>query len=314
MRKLLPALWVCAALYPLSSAAADSQANKHIIGLLAAEPHWLNQAAAISAKLNHENGLRIVPMLGAGGVQAYQDLMQLNAVDAALISADSLQYASQQKLLNGAPTKYSYIARLETLDVVLVAKRNITSVAGLAGKRIATGPAQSAAFATGELIFGTLAIPFTRVAKQDEAAIDALLNGTADAALILGTDFSTAALSDGQYHVLSLPLNAKFNGLYQPAMMSSSDLPGLVQTGHNIETVSTALVLAVGDHSRDALHTESLQVFEDSLFTYLGSDSGANLAANVPGWKRQQQAQKLLGQRQIDGSDLINIIPTGGKP
>lgn len=293
---------------------AETKAQETAIGLLAAEPQWLGAATKIAAKLDHENGMRVLPMLGEGGLRGLTDLSNLPMVDAAIISSDSLIYASNQDLLGGQQNKFGYIAKLSSLDVVLIAKRGISTAADLAGKRIATGPAQSAAYATGELLLGGLNISFTRVAKQDDAAVNALINGDADAALILGTEISTAGLSDGRFHVLKLQASPELAKIYQPAILTARELPGLIVGNQTVETLATSLTLAVFDRPRDEAHRKSLDNFSSLMFKLHGGDNGANLAAAVLGWKRHAEVQKILGQSQANRSLTIKITPTGGKP
>ena len=314
MRALLPWFGLCAFLMSSALVGAETKTQDSVIGLLAAEAQWLPDANKIVAKLDHENGLRIVPMLGVGGVQAFQDLANLPMIDVAIISSDSLTYAAQQDLLRGQKDKFSYVARLASLDVVLVARREISNVAGLSGKHIATGPAQSAAFATGELLFNAMNISFSRVAKQDEDAIDALNSGQADAALFLGTALSTAALSDGRFHVLRLQIPASLSKIYQPAILTAHELPGLVNGNQSVETFSASLTLAVYDRPRDAVHARALQNFETMIFKLSAGDGSGNLAAAVPGWKRHVEAQKILNQAQAKNLENATITPTGGKP
>ena len=314
MRAILSAVGLCSFLISTSFAGAETKSQETVIGLLAAEPQWLAAATKIATKLDHENGIRVVPMLGAGGLRALNDLENLSVVDAAIITSDALIYAVQQDILNGQQAKFSYIARLSAVDVVLIARRDIANVEGLSGKRVATGPAQSAAFATGEMIFNGLNIQFTRVAKQDEAAIDSLNNGEADAALILGTDISTAALSDGRFHVLKLQIPPQLAKIYQPAILTSRELPGLVVGKQSVETLATSLTLAVFDRPGDLAHAKSLQNFTSMMFKLSASDSGGNLAAAVPGWKRHAESQRVLDQSQANNMNKATITPTGSKP
>jgi uncharacterized protein len=318
MRKLLPALGVFAGLTTLLflpyGVFAAPKPTSQTLDLLVGESQWLSTAQKIAAKLDHEDGLRVIPMLGVGGIQTYQDMINLPVVDAAIVASDSLTYADQQGLLAGQKGKYSYIARLAPLDIVIVARLDITSIEKLAGKKIATGPAQSSAFATGEMLFNALNIDFTRVAKQEEAAIEALSSGKADAALILGTDFSTAVLSDGRFHVLNVQAPPSLAAIYQPAILTAHDLPGLVSGKQSVETIATSLTLAVHDHPRDAAHLKTLKSFETLIFKLSTTDGGDNLAAAVPGWKRHAEAQKILNHTQASKFDAITISPTGGKP
>ena len=314
MRAILSAIGLCAFLTNSSFAGAETNSQETVIGLLAAEPQWLSAASKIATRLDHENGIRIVPILGAGGLRALNDLETLPVVDAAILTSDALIYASQQDILYGNQDKFSYIARLAAVDVVLIARRDIATIEGLQGKRIATGPAQSAAFATGELIFNGLNIQFTRVAKQDEGAIDALNNGDADAALILGTDISTAALSDGRFHVLKIQVPPQLAKIYQPAILTSRELPGLVVGKQSVETLATSLTLAVYDRPNDLVHVKSLQNFTTMMFKLSIGDSGGNLAAAVPGWKRHADSQRVLNQSQASSLNDATITPTGSKP
>jgi TRAP-type uncharacterized transport system substrate-binding protein len=314
MRKLLPALGVCVSLLVAAQAQADTKPIENVIGLLAGEVEWLPQAGAIASDLAHEDGLRILPIMGAGSVQALQDLAQLPNVDAAIVSSDSLFYARQQKLLEGNDTKFNYVARLGPLDVVLIATRGINNVTALAGKRIATGPVQSAGFSTGELLFGAFEIPFTRVPVQGNAAIEALIDNKADAALVLGTDIPKAALSDGRFHVLALPLPPSLAEIYQPAILTSATLPGLLNKGASVETVAASLTLAVFDWPQGSSHYESLRHFETQLFKLQNGSDANNLAADVAGWKRHSSASDTLGNvSSTDNSGAI-ITPTGGEP
>jgi uncharacterized protein len=314
LRKFLLSAGVCVVFVGSGFANAQTKPQDSTIGLLAAEPQWLATASRIAGKLDHENGMRVIPMLGEGGLRGLNDLANLQLVDAAIISSDSLNYASNQDLLNGLQDKFSYIAKLSSLNVVLISKQSIPNVAALAGKRIATGPAQSAAFATGELILSGLNISFTRVAKQDEAAVNALINGEADAALILGTEISTSGLSDGRFHVLKLQATPDLAKIYQPAILTSQQLPGLVVGKQSVETLATSLTLAVMDKPQDSTHKKSLENFTSLMFKLSERDSGANLAAAVLGWKRHAESQKILGRSQANRLDDVKITPTGGKP
>ncbi len=314
LRKFLLTAGVCVFCISVGYASAETKPLESTIGLLAAEPQWLGTASKIAIKLDHENGMRVVPMLGEGGLRGLNDLANLPLVDAAIVSSDSLSYASGQDILNGQQNRFNYIAKLSSIDIVLIAKRNISDVSGLSGKRIATGPAQSAAFATGELVLGGLNIPFTRVAKQGEAAVNALINGEADAALILGTEISTSGLSDGRFHVLKLEASSELAKIYQPAIITARDLPGLVVGKQTVETLATSLTLAVVEKPRDGEHQKSLENFTSLIFKLSDGDGGANLAAAVLGWKRHAEALKILQQSQADRLEKVNITPTGGKP
>lgn len=313
MRKLSATLGVCCVvtMSPLVWAGASSADT--VISIVAGEPEWLAQVARLASQLDHENHLRILPVLGAGGVLALSDLTQIPNIDVALVSSDTLAYARAQNLISTGNT-ISYIAKLAPLDVVLIARSDIKNVTALAGKRIATGPAQSSGFATGEILFGALEIPFMRVPQQGEKAISALLAGQADAALVLGTSFQKSALSDGRFHILNLPMPPSLKEIYQPAMLNAGVFPGLIAQGKTVESVSTSLILAVQNWPRVSSHSSALKIFETELYKSQTVGVSENLAASVLGWNRHVTAQDLLNKSQTKSTTSPIITPTGGEP
>ena len=294
MRHLLPALWVFAL---LNSAGVPHAESTTVIGVLAGEEQWLPLAAALAKRIDHEDGLRILPILGAGSLQALDDLSALPHIDAAIVTADSLAYAQRQKL--GA-IKINYLARLGTANVVLVARQGIANVTALAGKRIATGPAESAGFATGELLFNALEIPFLRVPLQGEKAVAALLAGKADAALVLVDDIPKAALSDGKFRVLTLTVPPQLADVYQAATLTAQDLPGLLPGGRSVDSISTTLALAVVNWPRNSAHFSTLQRFDAQL---LKLPNAQEFSSDIQGWVRSAAA-----------ATPTTITPTGGEP
>jgi NMT1-like family len=310
MRRLLPALCLCVF---VNGAHAAAPQQELFINIVAGEATWLSQAAGLASKLDHENGLRILPILGAGGVQALQDLTRIQSVDAAIVSSDSLAYAKSQNLLPSGKDTLAYVAKLAPLELVLIARTDIKSVTTLAGKRIATGPAQSATFASGELLFNALEISFKRVPQQGDAALQALVSGQADAALVLGTSINIRRLPEGKYHVLSLAIPPDLQDVYQPAMLTSQQLPGLMEPNGTVETIAASLTLAVQNWPRNSPHTATLKIFEAELYKAQSDGPTANLAAIVPGWTRHSSAQDLLDQTSIDSAVPL-ITPTGGTP
>ena len=313
MRKLSAALGVCCVMGLAAPAWADANSGDTVISVMVGEPEWLAQARQLATRLDHENHLRILPVLGAGGIQALSDLLEIPSIDVAIVSSDTLAYARTQNLLADGKD-ISYIAKLAALDVVLVARSDIKNLTALAGKRIATGPAQSAGFATGEILFGALEIPFMRVPHQGELGLAALLSGQADAALLLGSSFQKSALSDGRFHILNLPMPPNLNAIYQPAMLNAEVFPGLIARGKTVESVSTSLILAVQNWPKQSTRLKPLKVFEGELYKSYATGTSENLAAKVLGWSRHASAQDLLNQSQSTSDPLTLITPTGGEP
>jgi uncharacterized protein len=278
---------------PSRADAAENDANFNSISILAGEPEWLSLIQRLAGQLDHQSQLRILPMLGRGSVQALNDLSQLRSVDIALVSSDVIIYAQMQGLLSDPTKSYAYIGTLQKLPVVLVARKQIANLTGLAGRKIATGPAQSGSFATGELVLGSLGIPFARVAESGSGAISSLTDGRADAALLLGTE-GLQSLDAQRFHVLPLPVPKELQTHYSPALLSQDVLGDLNRGQGDLESFSVTLTLAVLNWPVGHANSLRLKHFADVLWSAEALPLGTNLAADVPGWQRHGSAAQAL--------------------
>ena len=271
------------------AALADDRGDRlsqNAVGILAGEPEWLSRVQNLALRLDHQDNIRILPISGSGSIQALSDLAYLQGVDAALIAADTLTYAVAQGLIPAEKAKLAYVAQLSQLPVVLVARKEFKSLTSLAGRKISTGPAQSASFATGELLFGTFGIPFTRVAASGEAAVLALKKGQVDAALLLGTEALRIGLDKKRYHVLNLPLPAALKTQYAAIQLSSEQLDGMAA----VESISTTLTLAVFNWPKNSPRNTKLKRLAKLLF----AESNPAIAADIAGWQRHSAAAQVL--------------------
>ena len=306
MRRLLLGL----GLFAFCASAANAGPAETAFTILVGEPSWLSDAANLARALDHENSVRVLPMLGTGSVQALQDLGQFREVDSALITSDSLAYVHAQSLLAPQDEKLSFVAALRPLPIFLIAKRNIANVTMLAGKRIATGPADSASFATGELVLGTLEVPFLRVAQAQERAVEALASGKADAALVVGAPLNLDRLSSSNFHILPLVMPQELADIYQPAKLTSKDAPGLISPNDKLDSVSTSLILAVNETDLSAEQRRGLKLFEAAYFQQVQNQNMGTPRADVPGWQREANAATLLKSIPVNAT----ITPTGAEP
>ena len=284
--------------------ATQAAAGEIAFNILVGEPSWAPEAQNIARVLDHEGGLRILPMLGKGAVQSVQDLEDFSVVDAALITADSLAYVKGQNLLGPDQSNISYVLALKQLPIMLVTKRSIANVTALAGKKIATGSADTASFASGELLLGAMEVPFLRVAQSQENAVEALLAGRADAALFVGLPLNIEKLANG-FHALPLVMPMQLAQIYKPIHLAAKDAANLVSQNQMLETVSTSLILAVDDMASSPDHRKALKIFEEGYFHQPLGLTALTDVENVP---REATAATLVKKL------TTTITPTGATP
>ncbi|MBG1231214.1 TAXI family TRAP transporter solute-binding subunit [Aestuariivirga litoralis] len=305
-------IFMCCTMLVLGTSALQAEPKETPFNIMVGEASWLPEASTIAKALDHESGLRIMPVLGRGSVQAVQDLENFPTLDAALVTADSLTYVKAQSLMDPADVKLTYISAVKPLPIVLVAARGIPNITALAGKRIATGTADSASFASGELLMGAMEVPFLRVPASQEGAVDALLAGQADAAFFVGVPTNLARLGRN-FRVLSLVLPTELTGTYQAAKLTSADLPGLIPSNAQLDTVSTELILAANSADTSKDHAKAMKAFTFELFRQ-STDSTNMLRAEVPGWTREANAAALVKTMMANAADNPTITPTGATP
>ena len=279
--------------------------NQNTVGVMADTAGSLGLALNFARALDHENDLRLLPMAGKGPVQTLTDLLTLRGVDAAILPSDTLAYAVANQLLEGAPARVSFIARLASLDVHVLAGRHIKTLADLEGKRVAAGSTGSGSFIAASLIFPAMGVSIDEVPLADADAIAALKRGDVDAAVIVAPRPAAALLTlkprDG-LHLVGVPASGILADVYAPAILTAADYPKLLRKGESVETAASALVVAVFNAPRNSERYYKLRRFTEALFDSLNPEDGAaagiNLAAEVPGWKRYVAAQEWLDARR----------------
>jgi ABC-type amino acid transport substrate-binding protein len=277
-----------------AAAANLSEINQKTVTLLAGESAWFGIARDISKSLAHDGGLQVLPMQADGCIAATGHLMQLTQVDVALLTTDCVDYAAQQGLVEQPQRKLAYVSRVAPLPLLLVTRKTVTSITALAGKRIATGPANSAEFASGELLLGGLGVPFQRVARSGPGAVDALKTGQADAALLLGLAAIDGSLDAKLFHVLQLDATTPVSS-HAPALVTAAELRGLAGDTPVIETVSTSLVLAVFNWSPQSSKGQKVKSFSQAYFSQDFPDgAAAQVSATVSGWQRHRASALVL--------------------
>jgi TRAP-type uncharacterized transport system substrate-binding protein len=271
-----------------------AEINQKTLTLLSSEAQWFENTMAIGRTVEHVDGLRILTVHGSGCIESVADLLQLAHVDAALLTTDCVAYAEAQGLVPDAANKFAYIARIRAIPLFIVTAKSNPNLTSLAGKRIATGPANSAGFASGELLLGGLELPFVRVPRNGAEALVLLQKGETDAVLLQGTDALDGSLDASRFHVLGLSAPQSLSDSYAPALVDAAALKGLAGE-QSIETVSTALVLAVFNWPAQSAKAQKIKNFTKVYFEQQATgDEAMELSASIAGWKRNDFSQKAL--------------------
>ncbi len=279
-------------------AAAPAAATIGVLsaGRSASDVQFVSDLAAV---LDDGERLRVLPIIGQGGVQNIDDLMALPLADVAIVQSDVLASARAEASRPQAVRDLPYVAKLFNQEVHVLARRSTAAFADLAGKRVAMGPPGSGERVTGGAIFSALSIPVEATPDQPEAALTKLRAGEIDAMVYVASKpvpllagLARPAGSDPELHLLSIPANEQLLAAYVPASLSPQDYPGLIVTDE-VETIAVPMVMVAA--SNKPKRNQGIAVFVDAFFSKFARFQEpirhpkwreTNLAATVPGMTR----------------------------
>jgi len=273
--------------------------NKGVIGVLGDGARGTDFAliADLAAVLDRGYEQRILPMAGVGSVRAIEDLLLLRGTDVAFVQADVLNFYKKADLFPDIGERIRYLAKLYDKEFHLLAKKDITSIDDLKGKRVNFGPASSGSFLTASLIFNKLGIAVDIGDDDYQIALEKLRQGDIDAWVRVDAkpnlQLETVSPTD-DLHFLRLPRSV-IDATYGPAELTSEDYPGLIESGTTIETLAVPTVMAVYAWPNNQQKHARLKSFYDSLKKGIARLQQppfhrkwreVNLATEIPGWER----------------------------
>ena len=155
-------------------------------------------ANVLNEKLKDTLNLKVE---STGASKANIQMLQSGDADIAIVQNDVMYYAytGTDLFAGGAPiTDFSAVASCYPEYVQILSKKDITSIADLAGKRVSVGDAGSGTEFNAKQILGAYGLSFDdiKVSNQSFAdSADSLKNGTIDAAFVVA-GYPTTAVTE----------------------------------------------------------------------------------------------------------------------
>jgi TRAP-type uncharacterized transport system substrate-binding protein len=280
-------------------------------------------------------GLRIVPMLGRGGGQNFQDILFLRDIDMGTTDADYLHYFKQKDpvLYRNVDKRIEYITKLFNAEFHVLAPEGIKSWSDLNGKKVNFFKPLSVTAMAAETIFYTLNIKVEPTFFDNELAIEKMRRGEISALVRMAgapvNDYVSVRPED-HFHLVSFDeqkvtpaQNAELSNIYFPAALTHEQYPQLIAEGEQVPTVAGSIVLAVYAWPENSDRYQKLANFVRKFFDNIEKfhDSArhpkwrdVNLATNVPGWTRFKPAQDWLdAHSQVSATRGTGEAPLAGR-
>ena len=264
------------------------------------------------------DGLRVLPVLGVGGLQNLNDVLFLKGIDMGVVDADNLQILKKRDphLYANIEQRVQYITKLYNSEFHVVARNDIKSYEDLRGKKVNFNLKDSQTEVTADIIFKMLNIDVERSNYDNEEAIRRLRNDEISAMIVL-TGAPQVALvklvpEDG-VHFLPLdeqsvpaPNNtAAIFSNYLPIKLTHDEYPALIPEGTSVPTIGNRALLVTYAWPENSPRYHRVTKFVREFFGKIDQfQEGSrhpkwreiNVAAETPGWTRFKPAADWIAE------------------
>jgi TRAP transporter TAXI family solute receptor len=292
------------------SEAAQDKAARAWLGVVAggAASSETMLAADMASLFPDRGQLRVRPMLGDAGAGNLTALLHDAQVDMAFVSTDAL--ADEAAKEKGLADRLELVARLSPQEVHLLARADIGGVSELSGRQVNFGPDGSASAITATILFKALGLKVEPLALDAATALERLKAGSISAVVLVGgkpSPLISAIPANAGIHLLPISFGMSLEATYLPTRLDAGDYPNLIHDGAEVPTVATGMVLLAARAKDDPGAPERVARFVGTVFPRFAELQAqghhpkwheVNLAASLPGFKRNRAAETWLAGQQ----------------
>lgn len=257
-----------------------------------------------------EVALRVLPIVGNGGIRNVLDVLTLAGADVAIAPVVLIDRLRDTKTFGDISDRLTYIAPLHVEEFHLLARPEIGSLAELAGKRVNLGDDGSASAILGREVFNRLGVKIDESNLGPEAALHGLRKGDLSAALLVSGKPVSFLMQVSQLdgiRLLPIPYSKELlQQDYLPSTLRHHDYPNIIAAEASVDTIAIKSALFAYNWPSGNERYRLLDLFVHTLFTrfpeFLGDGHhpkwrDVNLAALLPGWRRFRPAERWLQQQ-----------------
>jgi TRAP-type uncharacterized transport system substrate-binding protein len=278
------------------------------------------------------DGLRVLPVLGVGGLQNLNDVLFLKGADMGVVDEDNLRLLKKRdpQLYANIEQRVQYITKLYNSEFHVLARNDIKSYDDLRGKKVNFNLKDSQTEVTADIIFKLLNIEVQRSNYDNDEAIKKLKEGEISAMIILSGAPQAAMVKvkkEDNVHFLplderSLPgrnVGAIFND-YLPIELTHEEYPALIPEGTTVPTIGNRALLVAYSWPDNSARHQRLAKFVREFFGKIDQfQDGArhpkwreiNIAAEIPGWIRFKPAADWLAEHRKVALSREQLSPGG---
>jgi TRAP-type uncharacterized transport system substrate-binding protein len=271
------------------------------------------------------DGIRVLPILGVGGLQNLNDVLFLKNVDMAVVDEDNLRLLKKKDpvLYANVEQRVQYITKLYNSEFQVLARNDIKSYDDLRSKKVNFNLKDSQTEVTADTVFNALNIQTQRSYYDNDEALKRLISGQVSAMIILtGAPQAMLAKVRKEDGVHFLPLDQeslpdhKLSGLfasYLPADLTHEHYPNLIAEGTTVPTIANRALLVAYAWPEESPRYKKIAKFIDAFFSKIDQFNNpsrhpkwreVNLSAEMPGWARLKSATEWLASHRNQAASI----------
>jgi TRAP-type uncharacterized transport system substrate-binding protein len=276
--------------------------NSGLVGIISeGTDETVDMARALAAYAGYD-GLRLLPIAGAGASQNAEDVMLTRGIDFGIVQTDVLDDIKRNPPFPGVEKYLQYISELYARQVQILAGPDIQSIDDLTGKKVDLGLRDSGTYATATTIFKTLGVGPDVTNLPHPLALEKLRRGEISALVYVATKPSRLFQDirpDENLHFL--PITGNLPPVYTPITITSNDYPDLVSNDAPVKTVEVGTVLVAYNWPTNSERYQRVNRFVEMFFTHIKDIQASHpkwhqfdVASSVSGWTRLSPAAHWL--------------------
>jgi uncharacterized protein len=272
-------------------------------------------------------GIRVLPVLGVGGLQNVNDVLFLKNIDMGVVDEDNLRLLKKKDpaLYANIEQRVQYITKLYNSEFQVLARNDIRSYDDLRGKKVNFNLKDSQTEVTADTVFNALNIATQRSYYDNDEAMKRLISGELSAMIILtGAPQVTMAKIKKEDGVHFLPLDQEslpnhdlkeLFANYLPADLTHELYPNLIPEGTTVPTIANRALLVAYTWPENSPRYKRIAKFVDAVFSKIDQFNNSsrhpkwrevNLSAEMPGWVRYKPAADWLATHRNQAVSSVN--------
>lgn len=281
------------------------------------------------------DGLRVLPVLGVGGLQTLNDVLFLRGIDMGVVDEDNLRLLKQRNpvLYSDIDQRVQYITKLYNSEFHVLARNDIKSYADLRGKKVNFNLKDSQTDVTADVVFTGLGIDVQRSYYDNDEAIRRLRDGEISAMIVLtGAPQVALAKLTPEDGVHFLPLDEQsmpgqniepILQAYLPTELTHEEYPTLIPEGAPVHTIGNRALLVTYAWPKNSPRYDRIAKFVGNFFGKVDQFQSParhpkwrefNAEADIPGWTRFKPAADWIAAQKAARAQNSSLAQSADVP